>query len=672
MHSYFSHSVSVLAFAGAGRAGRELFWQYARFYAGKYVQLYLYDISDKALIDAKEYIEKHIKEAQLTGWLTTEQAESLKKNVHFTGTFSDLKKADIFLEAVSEDALVKQQLFASAEKIFSTETIFLSDSSHIPPETIFASVKEKKRCLIAHHFYPSLRNPVIELATLPETDSRLPDDLSRFWENMGKFPIQVSSRFAFALSPVFEGLCIAAIYCVEKGLANEKQVDKVAHEVLGMKEGPFQILQKIKANKLLEKSILDMRQHVSYWFDVPGLLQTNCQENKDWQIAHRDENVEIKEHTYKKLSDLLQGAYFAMAARMLENEKCPAHTLNIACQLAFNMHAPFTMMNKAGFEKVEKQVLHFCKENPGFPFPSVLKNTIPHGRWELIQVEKKRVGNCLLLKICRPKEYNALTIQAMQEIYQACREAEKDKQIDGIVITGFGPKAFAFGMDIEELKTLQSGKEAKLHAAFYKDVLQYIRQLKKPVVCALNGAALGLGNELALSCTVRIAKKGMALCFSHPEVCIGSMPGAGATQLLPRLLGIEKAAHLLRTGESVSAEEALKLGYVYKLLDDDLIERGIALIEAIKAGNISPKKITEDPLTKDVLLPDFSPATHLSKKVDALICRAVYEGAHMRLPDALELETNLLGECFDTQDRKIGLETFLKKGLKAKAAFIHA
>ncbi|MEK6615896.1 MAG: enoyl-CoA hydratase/isomerase family protein, partial [Bacteroidota bacterium] len=99
----------------------------------------------------------------------------------------------------------------------------------------------------------------------------------------------------------------------------------------------------------------------------------------------------------------------------------------------------------------------------------------------------------------------------------------------------------------------------------------------KPIVCAMNGFAYGGGNELAMACTTRICKKGLSVLVCQPEVNLGFIPGAGGTQRLPRIIGIEKAAEILRTARNVSAKEAAEIGLVYKEEEGDLVDEAIKL-----------------------------------------------------------------------------------------------
>ena len=183
--------------------------------------------------------------------------------------------------------------------------------------------------------------------------------------------------------------------------------------------------------------------------------------------------------------------------------------------------------------------------------------------------------------INRPDKLNALNWETIQEIGKAVALAAADKSIDGIIITGAGPKAFVAGADISEFSsyTVEEGK--KLSADGQK-IFKSIELCPKPVIAAVNGFALGGGCELAMSCHMRIASDNAK--FGQPEVKLGLIPGYAGTQRLVQLIGKGKAMELLMTAEMINAEEALRLGLVnYVTTPDQLMNKVLEILYKIKA-----------------------------------------------------------------------------------------
>ncbi|PIQ16472.1 MAG: hypothetical protein COW67_02800, partial [Flavobacteriales bacterium CG18_big_fil_WC_8_21_14_2_50_32_9] len=189
-------------------------------------------------------------------------------------------------------------------------------------------------------------------------------------------------------------------------------------------------------------------------------------------------------------------------------------------------------------------------------------------------------------------------------------------------------------------------------------------------VCALNGFAFGGGNELAITCTARVAKKGLPVVACQPEANLGFIPGSGGTQRLPRLVGVDVAAEILRTARPVSGKEALEIGLIDKEIEGDLVEGAVEYAKKLAKGEIQPRKFSTNG-THENLAPKEINIGHLSKKIDHIMNKAIYDGIKLPLNEALELESKLFGECILTDDMKIGLDNFLTNGPRAKAEFIH-
>ncbi len=170
----------------------------------------------------------------------------------------------------------------------------------------------------------------------------------------------------------------------------------------------------------------------------------------------------------------------------------------------------------------------------------------------------------------RPKVLNALNTPTWNDLRTAFEGAKADQSVCGAILTGAGDKAFIAGADISELAHL-SAYEAEESSRFGQSVLDLIEGLGKPVIAAINGFALGGGCETAMACTIRIATE--HAMFGQPEVKLGLLPGGGGTQRLPRLVGKGRALQLILTGETISAQEAYRIGLVNEVVPKaDLID----------------------------------------------------------------------------------------------------
>jgi enoyl-CoA hydratase len=176
-----------------------------------------------------------------------------------------------------------------------------------------------------------------------------------------------------------------------------------------------------------------------------------------------------------------------------------------------------------------------------------------------------------LITINRPSQLNALNTETIQELSRALMEAEKDRDVRVIILTGSGEKAFVAGADIKEFAAYDKDAGRHLAAHGQKILFDLIESLGKPVIAAVNGFALGGGLELAMSCHFRLASENARMGL--PEVSLGVIPGYGGTQRLAQLVGKGKAIEMITTAAMVSAQDALTWGLVnYVVPQGELLE----------------------------------------------------------------------------------------------------
>ena len=167
------------------------------------------------------------------------------------------------------------------------------------------------------------------------------------------------------------------------------------------------------------------------------------------------------------------------------------------------------------------------------------------------------------ITINRPDKLNALNAETKSELKNLLTRLKTDSEVDVLIITGAGEKAFVAGTDIGELTGL-NGESGREFAAKGQEVFDLIENLGKPVIAAVNCYALGGGCELALACHLRIASENAR--FGQPEVNLGIIPGYGGTQRLARLVGKGRAMELILTGNQIDAHEAHRIGLVNKVV----------------------------------------------------------------------------------------------------------
>lgn len=191
----------------------------------------------------------------------------------------------------------------------------------------------------------------------------------------------------------------------------------------------------------------------------------------------------------------------------------------------------------------------------------------------------ERVGSVAILTLNRPEKRNAIDLAMVQALHGILAALARDADLACLILTGAG-KAFAAGADIGELR---ERNRFDALAGINSRLFQAVEQFPTPVIAAIQGWALGGGCELALACDLRIA--GESARFGQPEVTLGILPGAGATQRLPRLVGLGMARELIFTGRIIDAAEALRIGLVNRVVHDDgLLDAAQELASQIAAN----------------------------------------------------------------------------------------
>ncbi|KAJ3153090.1 putative enoyl-CoA hydratase, mitochondrial [Geranomyces michiganensis] len=254
--------------------------------------------------------------------------------------------------------------------------------------------------------------------------------------------------------------------------------------------------------------------------------------------------------------------------------------------------------------------------------------------FEYIKTETK--GRVAILTLNRPKALNALCTPLMTELNAALRTFDADPNIGAMVVTG-SEKAFAAGADIKEMSTLNFVDNFKNN--FIEDWTG-VTKIRKPIVAAVNGFALGGGCELAMMCDIIYA--GDRAKFGQPEIKLGIIPGAGGTQRFTQAVGKAKAMHMVLTGDMMTATEAETAGLVAKVYPAaELLERAIQNAEII-AGYSLPSVL----MAKELVDASFE----------------------MPLAQGLLFERRLFHSLFATKDQKEGMSAFASK---RKAEFTH-
>lgn len=240
-------------------------------------------------------------------------------------------------------------------------------------------------------------------------------------------------------------------------------------------------------------------------------------------------------------------------------------------------------------------------------------------------------GTVGIITINRPKALNALNLQVLEELEEVLCKVDRDT-VRALILTGAGEKAFVAGADISQMCGFTKA-EAEAFGEKGNGIFRRLETFPVPVIAAVNGFALGGGCELALSCDIRICSD--QAVFGQPEAGLGITPGFGGTQRLARAVSPGMAKQMIYTAKNIKAEEAYRIGLV------NAVYPGEELMGAAR-------KLAEQ-ISRNAPI-----AVRNCKK-------AINDGLQMDMDQALVLEKQLFGDCFETHDQKEGMEAFLEK-----------
>jgi len=250
--------------------------------------------------------------------------------------------------------------------------------------------------------------------------------------------------------------------------------------------------------------------------------------------------------------------------------------------------------------------------------------------YETLQVQND--GSAAVITLNRPDRRNAISTQLMDELVDALGAADRDPVIRAVVLTG-GPSYFAAGADLNEALQVKTAEQGTTYFKHWHRLNQFVEELGKPVIAAIEGFCITGGLELALACDLRVAGEGATFAITSSK--IGTVAGAGGTQRLPRIVGISNALDLLFAANPIDAQEAHRIGLINRL-----VKKG----EARTAAKAMVKVYEERaPLSL------------------ALVKRAVHRGMQMDLASAIEFETFLVTTIYGTEDKQEGISAFLEK-----------
>jgi enoyl-CoA hydratase / 3-hydroxyacyl-CoA dehydrogenase len=651
----------IVGVIGSGSIGPDLAYGFlSSLAAGEGGKVYLLDIKKEALDAGVARIEGYIGKALSRGRMSQKAAEATRAALIPTMDIKDLAGCDYVLEAATEDLKIKKIILKNLEQIVRANCLIGFATSAIPRAWIATEAVHPERCFVNHPFYPAWRALPIEVVS--SGDAALTQKMLDVMQKLGKVPITTSDVVAFAADDVFSNYIVEAVRIVEEGIATAPQVDQIVNSAIGG-GGPLNVMDLTNGNVLVVHIQELMQEAYGDWFAPPALLVKKGTDR--WRNAKGPEDLTYTEAQQKQVMDRILAVLLGRAYAVAENGVCDPSELNwlLKFSLGFN-DGTLDLGKKIGADKVAELCLNFHKQFPGFPVPKcVAEKKLPVYYRD---VTVARDGDIAVVTVRRPESKNALCMQAVQELKAVFESLNADTSVKGVVFTGYtGPLS---GADVNEFTTLTTREETLGICFKAHPVQKFIAGMKKPVVAAVDGPVMGGGAEFCMSCHARVV--GPNLLFGQPEVNLGIIPGYGATQRLPRIVGVEKALELLRTARTIGAKEACEIGWATGKPEADYIGAAKALIREHISGKVKLAAVNPAPITVPDQIPNIE-IGHRSLLIDKILVNAVKQGLRLPLDEGLKVEANAFADSKVTVDADIGIKNFTQNGPRTPAAFIN-
>ncbi|MBX3647475.1 MAG: enoyl-CoA hydratase/isomerase family protein, partial [Rhodocyclaceae bacterium] len=468
----------------------------------------------------------------------------------------------------------------------------------------------------------------------------------------GKVPLVTADAVCFMLDRIFDNWCNEAALLLERATAAE--IDSVAAEFVHA--GPFFVLNLARGNPIItETNTLQAEEEGVHYTPAPIFRSVDT-----WVTVPPGKKVDVAAETKAAIRDRLLGILFAQSVDILDRAIGEPADLDLGCRTALGFKkGPLELMRDLGDAETQRILDRLKAERPGMPMP---KQPLAAYQdfWRHVLVDD--MDGIKLITLRRPEAMNALHDELTDEVLAVIRKFEADPAVKGFVLTGYGARAFCAGADIGRFPAmLGDAAAATQYARDCSRLLVHLDAMKKPVVAALNGMALGGGLELAMRCHGIVALN--SAWMQLPEITLGIVPGIGA-MVVPyrRWPQAAEAFHgMLRRAERLAAAQAHGLGVVDALAEDipGLMAQAMARVEALagKPSGIAQNAISLASL--EPIEPVAASGQPLSREVMGILEQAVRDAAAAgTLDKALEAGYRAFGASACTAAAREGIGAF--------------
>lgn len=555
----YMKNIKVVGVVGAGTMGSGL----AQKFAQEGYEVILADREMKYVDNGVSKIKETLHEGVKRRIFSEDQVQDILGKIKGTSDLTDLRSCGLIIEAIFENFQAKTELFETLNSIANSDTIIATNTSSFSVSDLSKSVNNPERFIGLHYFFHPAKNRLVEIIPGKVTSNEVTQAMYRFSVLSGKDPIYTADKNGFAINRFFVPWLNESVRLLSEGIATIAQIDAICQKVFGIGMGPFELMNAtgipvaMHAQKTLES--------FGPFYEVSPLLEKQVASNQTWDVSEV-KTAEYDDKMYTIVSERMLGCVFFVCSQILAEKVCSATDLNRGAKIGLRWRqGPVDLMKKNGEQDVVKYIEQII-ESYGEVTPLVSSNN-----WNMEFVTSKKNGNIVIITMSRPEDMNALNEEVVQQLDTKFSEADADSSVNTIFLTGLG-KAFVAGADIRFfVKNMKANEVDNIltFTEYGQEVFKKIDESSKKVVAILNGMALGGGLEFALCADQILATQKVSLAF--PETGIGIYPGLGGTQRATQRIGKGIAKYLILTGKMITANDALEIGLIDSIINNEEI-----------------------------------------------------------------------------------------------------
>ena len=666
--------VRTLAVIGAGNMGSGI----AQKAATEGFPVILVDLDDAKVARGLSIIDKTLTDGVERKIFRADDAKAIRERITGTADWSKLAGADLVVEAVFEDFDVKKQVLEKLESVCRPDAIVATNTSSFLVTDLAKGMAHPERMIGLHYFYHPAKNRLVEVIPGQETSPEVTAAAWTVQEMMGKTPIASVDASGFIVNRFFVPWLNEAVRLLEEGTADIPTIEAAAKTTFGAGMGPFELMN-VTGVPIAMHAANTLGKAFGPFYAPAELVTKQVASGKAWDLSG-----EADESKFDAVAARLLAVTFLVATSLVDEGVGTIEDTDIGARVGLRWpRGPFEMINRFGIKAAGDLVGQF---GGGWDIPvpgdlSLQWRSNQPFTFNLVKSETK--DGVATLTVNRPDAMNALNETVVAQLHAAFKKAAADPKVNGIVIAGAG-KAFIAGADIRFfVRNIESGDLQRI-VSFTKAghaLLNDIDHCVKPVVARLHGLALGGGLELAQACDVLIATPRAS--FAFPETGIGIYPGLGGTQRPARRIGVGLTRWLVFTGQTLSPEEALAIGFIDKVVPHEELDAACraAIAEGIKpaarpalgarhkaleaffAGNDAEtlRQGKADVKGDEALAKAMKRVGFKAPIALRLAGKLIESGSTLPLDEGLGMELAHLEEIFSTKDAYEGLSTLGKK-----------